>query len=81
MTETMMHAVVCEELALDFSRVKLRELSVPQPGPGEVRIRVGAMGLDGGPYLLVDVGGGSVELTLVENGVATRVLACTRCRR
>src|SRR5262249_53414911 len=27
-----------------------------------------AMGLEGGPYLLVDVGGGSVELTLVEDG-------------
>ena len=29
-----------------------------------------AMGLEGGPYLLVDVGGGSVELTLVEDGQA-----------
>jgi exopolyphosphatase/guanosine-5'-triphosphate,3'-diphosphate pyrophosphatase len=29
-----------------------------------------AMGLEGGPYLLVDVGGGSVELTLVEDGRA-----------
>jgi exopolyphosphatase/guanosine-5'-triphosphate,3'-diphosphate pyrophosphatase len=27
-----------------------------------------AMGLEGGPHLLVDVGGGSVELTLVEDG-------------
>jgi exopolyphosphatase/guanosine-5'-triphosphate,3'-diphosphate pyrophosphatase len=27
-----------------------------------------AMGLEGGPYLLVDVGGGSVELTLAEDG-------------
>ena len=27
-----------------------------------------ALGLEGGPYLLVDVGGGSVELTLVEDG-------------
>jgi exopolyphosphatase / guanosine-5'-triphosphate,3'-diphosphate pyrophosphatase len=27
-----------------------------------------AMGLDGGPYLLVDVGGGSVELVLVRDG-------------
>jgi exopolyphosphatase/guanosine-5'-triphosphate,3'-diphosphate pyrophosphatase len=29
-----------------------------------------AMGLEGGPYLLVDVGGGSVELTLAEDGRA-----------
>lgn len=27
-----------------------------------------AMGLEGGPWLLVDVGGGSVELTMVEDG-------------
>jgi exopolyphosphatase / guanosine-5'-triphosphate,3'-diphosphate pyrophosphatase len=27
-----------------------------------------ALGLEGGPYLLIDVGGGSVELVLVENG-------------
>jgi exopolyphosphatase/guanosine-5'-triphosphate,3'-diphosphate pyrophosphatase len=27
-----------------------------------------ALGLEGGPFLLVDVGGGSVELTLVEDG-------------
>src|SRR5262249_29602406 len=27
-----------------------------------------SMGLDGGPFLLVDVGGGSVELVLVQNG-------------
>jgi exopolyphosphatase/guanosine-5'-triphosphate,3'-diphosphate pyrophosphatase len=27
-----------------------------------------AMGLEGGPYLLVDIGGGSVELTLAEDG-------------
>ena len=27
-----------------------------------------ALGLEGGPYLLVDVGGGSVELVLVEDG-------------
>src|SRR6184192_1818667 len=29
-----------------------------------------ALGLDGGPYLLVDVGGGSVELVLVQDGRA-----------
>ncbi len=29
-----------------------------------------ALGLDGGPHLLVDVGGGSVELVLVRDGVA-----------
>ena len=29
-----------------------------------------ALGLDGGPYLLVDVGGGSVELVLVRDGEA-----------
>ncbi|MFZ0890578.1 MAG: hypothetical protein WA005_19225, partial [Candidatus Binataceae bacterium] len=29
-----------------------------------------AMGLDGGPHLLLDVGGGSVELVLVRDGVA-----------
>ncbi len=29
-----------------------------------------ALGLEGGPYLLIDVGGGSVELVLVRDGVA-----------
>ncbi len=29
-----------------------------------------ALGLDGGPYLLVDIGGGSVELVLAKNGRA-----------
>lgn len=41
-----MRAVVCEALAADFSRVALKELSTPEPGPGEVRVRVEAASLN-----------------------------------
>ena len=41
-----MRAVVCEALAEDFSRVTLKDLSLPQPGPGEVRVKVEAASLN-----------------------------------
>lgn len=41
-----MRAVVCEELAADFSRVALKDLPIPDPGEGEVRVRVEAAGLN-----------------------------------
>ena len=41
-----MRAVVCEALAADYSRVALKELSTPEPGPGEVRVRVEAASLN-----------------------------------
>ena len=46
MSGTMMRAVVCEGLALDFSRVRLRELPIPAPGPGEVCVKVEAASLN-----------------------------------
>jgi NADPH2:quinone reductase len=46
MPEKMMQAVVCEELAQDFSRVSLRNLPIPDPGPGEVRVKVEAASLN-----------------------------------
>lgn len=41
-----MRAVVCEELATDYSRIALKELSTPEPGPGEIRVRVEAASLN-----------------------------------
>ncbi len=41
-----MRAVVCEALAADFSRVTLRQVPLPQPGPGEVRVKVEAASLN-----------------------------------
>ena len=41
-----MQAVVCEGLAQDFSRVHLRELPIPQPSAGEVRVKVEAASLN-----------------------------------
>jgi len=46
MSETLMQAVVCEELAQDFSRVRLRERPIPAPGPGDVRVKVEAASLN-----------------------------------
>lgn len=41
-----MQAVVCEALAPDFSRVALLERPIPEPGPGEVRVKVEAVSLN-----------------------------------
>jgi NADPH2:quinone reductase len=41
-----MRAVVCEALAEDFSRVALKDAPLPQPGPGEVRVKVEAASLN-----------------------------------
>lgn len=41
-----MRAVVCEALAQDFSRVALKDLLLPEPGEGEVRVRVEAASLN-----------------------------------
>lgn len=46
MSETSMPAVVCEELAQDFGRVCLRSLPIPDPAPGEVRVKVEAASLN-----------------------------------
>lgn len=41
-----MRAVVCEALAEDFSRVVLKDAPLPQPGPGEARVKVEAASLN-----------------------------------
>lgn len=41
-----MRAVVCEELATDYSRIALKDLPTPQPGPGEIRVKVEAASLN-----------------------------------
>lgn len=41
-----MRAVVCEALAQDFSRVSLKDAPLPEPGPGEARVRVEAASLN-----------------------------------
>lgn len=46
MNNRTMQAVVCEALAADFSKVALRELPLPEPGPAEVRVRVEAASLN-----------------------------------
>ena len=46
MANTMMQALVCDGLAQDFTHVKLRDLSIPEPGPGEVRVKVEAASLN-----------------------------------
>jgi len=51
-----MRAVVCEALAEDFSRVSLKDLPIPEPGAGEVRVRVEAASLNF-PDLLMLKGG------------------------
>jgi NADPH:quinone reductase len=51
-----MRAVVCEALAEDFSRVSLKDLPVPEPKEGEVRVRVEAASLNF-PDLLMLKGG------------------------
>ena len=60
-----------------FVRLLRRETGIPVriiSGPEEARLIFRAarhaLGLDGGPHLLVDVGGGSVELVLVRDGRA-----------
>lgn len=51
-----MRAVVCEGLAEDFSRIALKDLPLPEPGDGEVRVRVEAASLNF-PDLLMLRGG------------------------
>ena len=46
MSDQTMLAVVCEGLAGDFSRVGLREIPVPEPGSGEVRVKMEAASLN-----------------------------------
>ncbi len=41
-----MRAVVCEGLASDYTRVTLKTVPLPEPGPGEVRVRVDAASLN-----------------------------------
>ncbi|MCL4154694.1 UNVERIFIED_CONTAM: hypothetical protein GTU68_056084 [Idotea baltica] len=41
-----MRAVVCEALSDDFSGVHVREVEIPQPGKGQVRVRVRASSIN-----------------------------------
>jgi len=41
-----MRAVVCEGLAADYSRIALKDLPLPEPSEGEVRVRVEAASLN-----------------------------------
>ena len=42
----MMRALVCHALSDDFSGVEVREVAVPEPGPGQVRIKVRATSIN-----------------------------------
>ena len=42
----MMRALVCHALSDDFSGVEVREVTVPEPGPGQVRIKVRATSIN-----------------------------------
>jgi NADPH2:quinone reductase len=48
-----MRAVVCEALAQDFSAVALKDLAIPEPGAGEVRVRVEAASLNFPDLLMI----------------------------
>lgn len=41
-----MKALVCERLAADFSQVHLQDAATPEPGPGQVRVRMEAASLN-----------------------------------
>ena len=41
-----MRAIVCEALATDYSRIALKELPKPEPGRGEIRVKVEAASLN-----------------------------------
>ena len=41
-----MKALVCRELAADYAGVSLEEQALPEPGPGEVRVRIKAASLN-----------------------------------
>ena len=51
-----MRAVVCERLSEDFSGMAVRNVALPEPGPGEVLVQVRAAGI-GFPDLLMCRGG------------------------
>ena len=42
----MMRALVCHALSDDFSGVEVRDVAVPEPGPGQVRIKVRATSIN-----------------------------------
>lgn len=42
----MMRALVCHALSDDFSGVDVREVAMPEPGPGQVRIKVAATSIN-----------------------------------
>lgn len=41
-----MKALVCEALGQDYSHVSVRDVAMPQPGPGQVRVRIEAASLN-----------------------------------
>ena len=41
-----MRALVCHALSDDFSGVEVREVAIPEPGPGQVRIKVSATSIN-----------------------------------
>lgn len=41
-----MRAVVCQELAQDYSRIAVQDVPIPKPGRGEVRVKVEAASLN-----------------------------------
>ncbi|MXW93588.1 MAG: NADPH:quinone oxidoreductase family protein [Rhodospirillaceae bacterium] len=51
-----MRAVVCERLSEDFSGTAIRDVALPEPGPGDVLVQVRAAGI-GFPDLLMCRGG------------------------
>ncbi len=51
-----MRAVVCDRLSEDFSGMAIRDVALPEPGPGEVLVQVRAAGI-GFPDLLMCRGG------------------------
>ena len=50
-----MKALVCHQITDDFSGLEVRDIAVPEPGEGEVRVRVKAAGVNF-PDLLMSQG-------------------------
>ncbi len=58
-----MRAVVCERLSDDFSGASIRDVALPEPGPGEVLVQVRAAGINF-PDLLMCRGGYQLKPSL-----------------
>ena len=50
---TLMNAVMCDAISEDIGSVSLREVELPEPGPGEVRVRLKACAVNFPDLLMI----------------------------